>query len=99
MKTVSLAEAKRNLRTLIDGVKAGTPVLIMDHDQAVARLEPIATDNENGRDPRIARLVAQGLARPERAALPPGFFTRKLPHIGDGKSVVAALINERRHGR
>jgi prevent-host-death family protein len=45
---VTPAEAKNTLSALIDGVKGGSPVLIVDRGRPVARLEPVcgaASDN------------------------------------------------------
>jgi hypothetical protein len=38
MKRASITEVKNNLRALIDGVKGGSPVLIVDRGRPVARL-------------------------------------------------------------
>jgi prevent-host-death family protein len=38
MKKASITEAKNNLRALIDGVKRGSPVLLVDRVKPVARL-------------------------------------------------------------
>src|SRR5438132_740680 len=39
MKKASITEAKNNLSALIDSVKGGSPVLIVDRGRPVARLE------------------------------------------------------------
>jgi antitoxin (DNA-binding transcriptional repressor) of toxin-antitoxin stability system len=39
MKKVSITEAKNRLSALIDGLKGGSPVLIVDRGRPVARLE------------------------------------------------------------
>ena len=41
MKKASITEAKNNLSSLIDSVKSGSPVLIVDRGRPVARLEPV----------------------------------------------------------
>jgi prevent-host-death family protein len=43
MKKASITEAKNNLSALIDSVKGGSPVLIVDRGRPVARLEDITT--------------------------------------------------------
>ena len=48
MKKASITEAKNNLSALIDRVKGGSPVLIVDRGRPVARLEPV-TQHRLGR--------------------------------------------------
>ena len=43
MKKASITEAKNRLSALIDGLKRGSPVLIVDRGRPVARLEPVTT--------------------------------------------------------
>ncbi|HUB94935.1 MAG TPA: type II toxin-antitoxin system prevent-host-death family antitoxin [Stellaceae bacterium] len=99
MKKASITEAKNNLSSLIDGLKAGSPVLIVDRGRPVARLEPVVASGGAGQEGRLARLFRQGLLRPRRAPLPRSFLTEDLPRAEDGVSVVAALLDERRDGR
>src|SRR6267378_1495429 len=49
MKTASITEAKNNLSALIDGLKSGSPVLIVDRGRPVARLEPATAGHEVGK--------------------------------------------------
>jgi antitoxin (DNA-binding transcriptional repressor) of toxin-antitoxin stability system len=67
MKKATITEAKNNLSALIDGLKRGSPVLIMDRGCRVARLEPVTDGPEGGQDGRLARLICEGLVRPRRA--------------------------------
>ena len=46
MKIASVTEAKNNLSALIDGLKGGSPVLIVDRGRPVARLEPVTAGLE-----------------------------------------------------
>jgi prevent-host-death family protein len=98
MKKVGITEAKNNLSALIDGLKSGSPVLILDRGRPVARLEPVSSGGETD-DERLARLIREGIVRPARKPLTRNFFTRRLPRTKNGASVVAALIEERREGR
>jgi len=98
MKKVSITEAKNALSALIDGLKGGTSVLIVDRGRPVARLEPV-TSSSRGDDGRVSRLIREGVVRPPRAPLPKTFFSEQLPRLKDEISVVAALIEERRRGR
>ena len=42
MKKATITQAKNNLSALIDGLKDGSPVFIVDRGRPVARLEPAA---------------------------------------------------------
>ena len=99
MKKASITEAKNNLSALIDGLKSGSPVLIVDRGRPVARLEPVATGDQSDQDGRRARLIREGILRPGKGRLSPEFFTEELPRLKDGTSAVAALLAERREGR
>ena len=99
MKKVSITEAKNRLSSLIDGLKSGSSVLIVDRGRPVARLEPVPSAHRSDGDDRLSRLIRDGIVRPNRASLPQAFFTDPLPRAQDGASAVAELIEERREGR
>ena len=98
MKKVSITEAKNRLSALIDGVKGGSPVLIVDRGRPVARLEP-ASSGKDERDGRLSRLVRDGVVRPARTQVPRTILSEAPPRLKDDKSAVDALIEERRSGR
>lgn len=97
MKRASITEAKNNLSALIDGLKSGSPVLIVDRGRPVARLEPVAAGDEDGADGRPSRLVREGAVHLRRSAPARSLFTTEPPSLG--ASAVEALIAERRDGR
>lgn len=99
MKKATITEAKNNLSALIDGLKGGSPVLIVDRGRPVARLEPVIADLEGAQEGRVARLVRDGLVRPRRARPSRTLFTSQPPRASVGASAVDALIEERREGR
>jgi prevent-host-death family protein len=99
MKKASITEAKNGLSALIDGLKAGSPVLIVDRGRPVARLEPVATGAEADHEARLARLVRDGVVRPGRTPPAKGLFADQPPRPERGSSAVAALTEERREGR
>jgi prevent-host-death family protein len=98
MKIVGITDAKNRLSALIDGLKGGSRVLIVDRGRPVARLEPM-TAGKDEQDGRIARLVREGIVRPGKARMPPSLITAQLPRMKGGSSAVAVLIGERRDGR
>jgi prevent-host-death family protein len=99
MKKASISEAKNNLSALIDGLKGGSPVLIMDRGRPVARLEPLTTGSQADDDGRLGRLVRDGVVRSASGAVPKALLTSAPPRLKTGVSGVDALIAERRGGR
>ena len=99
MKRASITDAKNNLSSLIDGLRNGSPVLIVDRGRPVARLEPVTNGPAPEDDGRLGRLVRDGIVRPARARLPKALFASKPPRSKNGASGVRALLEDRRTGR
>jgi len=99
MKKASITEAKNNLSSLIDGLKSGSPVLIVDRGRPVARLEPVTLGVKTEDDSRLAGLVRDGIVRPARASVPKAVLSTKPPRPRKGASALWALLEERRTGR
>lgn len=97
MKKASITDAKNNLSALIDGVKSGASVLIVERGRPVARLEPVGRIGSG--DDRLVRLVREGVVRPARQAAPRALFSSRPPRLRTGGSAVRALLDERREGR
>jgi prevent-host-death family protein len=97
MRKASITEAKNNLSALIDSLKGGSPVLIVDRGRPVARLEPVKASGESEPEGRLSRLVRDGIVRPRRAEPPGTLFGSQPPRAG--ASVVDALLQERLEGR
>ena len=95
MKKISITDAKNRLSALIDGLKGGSPVLIVDRGRPVARLEPVTSGIEADQD-RLSRLIREGIVRPGRASLARALFTDRPPRARGAASAVRALIEERR---
>jgi prevent-host-death family protein len=96
MKTTSVTNAKNQLSALLDRVRAGESVLILDRGVAVARLEPVGAQDDP--DGRLARLERSGVLRRGNAAPPVDLIGQAPPRPAPGPSVVDALIEERRSG-
>lgn len=96
MRVVSITEAKNRLSALIDEVKAGGTVLIVDRGRPVATLESAVSrgPDEGG----ITRLERAGLARRGGNRVIRQIVDEQPPHA-DGGSVLEALLEERRGGR
>jgi prevent-host-death family protein len=98
MKRASITEAKNNLSALIDSVKGGSPVLIVDRGRPVARLEPVS-GSDGSDEHRLARLVREGIVRPARGGTQQRRSANEPPRAKKGASGVRALLDERRGGR
>jgi prevent-host-death family protein len=97
MKKASISEAKNSLSALIDKVKAGASVLILDRGRAVARLEPVVTRGGGG--DRLAQLVRDGVVRPASASLSRQLIASDPPALRGSVTALQALLEERRDGR
>lgn len=97
MKTTTITEAKNGLSALIDRVKAGETVLILDRGVPVARLEPVASSvDPTGRTRRLQRA---GALRLGIGAPPLDLLRTPGPALTQGASALEALLDERRSGR
>ena len=100
MKRATLTQTKNQLSKLIDQVRHGETILVLDRGRPVARIESALT-TKSGSDPegRIERLERQGVLR--RATERPSrkFWDRQLPTARGGASIVEALLVDRRSGR
>lgn len=100
MRTASITETKNNLSALLDQVREGQSVLIMDRNRPIARLEPVGAAEDEPASGRLARLERSGAVRRGRGKLDVEAFGRMpLPKPRRGASVVKALLDERREGR
>jgi prevent-host-death family protein len=97
MKKASITETKNNLSALIDSLKGGSPVLIVDRGRPVARLEPFTGREESGPSERLSQLARDGALRPRRTAPPAALFSTSPPRAD--ASAVELLVTERREGR
>ena len=97
MSTTTITEAKNGLSALIDRVRSGESILILDRGVPVARLEPVA----GFPDPtgRLRRLERAGLVRVGEAPPPLDLLRTPAPALAPGSSAVHVLLAERRSGR
>ena len=96
MKQATIAEAKRRLNALIDEVKAGEGILIVDEGIPVARLEPVKSDPSFA--DWLERAERAGVITP-RVAAPPLDLLRRPGQTLAGDASVDALLEERRESR
>jgi prevent-host-death family protein len=97
MRSATLTEAKNQLSSLVDQVRAGETIVLTDRGRPVARLEPVTTlDDATGRK---ARLERAGLIRVGRGRPPLDLLRTLPPRLARGGSAVRALLEERRDTR
>jgi prevent-host-death family protein len=97
MNTATITEAKNRLSALIDRVRSGESILILDRGVPVARLEPVAAfPDQTG---RLRRLERAGVIRVGGAAPPLDLLRTPGPALAPGASAVQALLEERQSGR
>jgi prevent-host-death family protein len=95
MVTATITEAKNQLSALIDRVRGGESVLILDRGIPVARLESATGDGEG----KVARLERAGVVRAARNPPATELLSQTPPSARPGVSAVDALLEERRGGR
>ena len=95
MIRATISQLKNNLSAFLRKVRAGETVLILDRNRPIARIERVGAEGQA--DDRLAHLERQGLLR--RALRPFPREMLKEPPPTPGKSVLDALIEERREGR
>jgi len=99
MKTATISETKNNLSALLDRVRAGETVLILDRETPVARLEPVRPGKDGGPDVRLGRLEREGKVR-RGTGVPSPAILRSLPvRPRSGADVLKVLLEEREEGR
>jgi prevent-host-death family protein len=99
MKKASITETKNHFSRLLEEVRNGTTILIMDRNRPVARLEPVTAEERAG-DGLVGALVREGLAAaPRRRFDAAAFLGRRMIRLSGGASAVQALLSEREEGR
>lgn len=95
MVKANIAAAKNQLSRLIDQVKQGETVLIMDRNRPVARLEPLMKQNVN-----IDDLHSQGILVASKKRLDTKkFLAMPKAKLSETASLRDAILEEREEGR
>jgi prevent-host-death family protein len=99
MKKASVSETKNRLSALLELVRQGETVLILDRNRPVARLEPAFAVPGEETDGRLAALERKGIIRRARKPLAASLLNAKPPKLKGSGSVLKALLAEREEGR
>ena len=98
MKRATLTETKNNLSALVDQVRNGETILILDRGRPVAKLESVLNP-ESASEGRLARLERQGIVRRSSKRASSEFLDKAPPRPNKGASALDALLDERRESR
>jgi len=98
MKRATLTETKNNLSALVDQVRGGETIIILDRGRPVARLESML-EGQGDSEGKLSRLERQGVLRRAQRRLSGKFLSEKPPRAKKGSSALDALIEERRASR
>jgi prevent-host-death family protein len=98
MKKATLTETKNNLSALIDLVRTGETILILDRGRPIARIESVIA-GETASEGRLERLERQGLIRRATGPSPQRVLAKKPPAPRRGGSALDMMVAERRTGR
>ncbi|MCL4486069.1 MAG: type II toxin-antitoxin system prevent-host-death family antitoxin [Nitrospirae bacterium] len=85
------------MSALIDKVRHGESILIMDRNNPVARLEPVFSENETDDDARLARLEREGIIRRAPVRAPESIIGTPPPKTRH--SLLKSLLADREEGR
>ncbi len=98
MRTASITEAKNRLSALLDQVKAGETIVILDRGVPVARIEPVTarSDDDGG---RLDRLERAGVIERRGGPAPAWLLDTPPVPLPDGVSAVTLVLEEHRSGR
>jgi prevent-host-death family protein len=98
MKRATLTETKNNLSAIIDRVRRGETVLLLDRGRPVARIEPAIAPAAHP-DDHLERLERQGVI--SRASSPPplDLIRQRPPRARGNTSILQALLDERGNSR
>jgi prevent-host-death family protein len=99
VRRATITETKNRLSALLDRVRHGETILVMDRGRPVARIEPAVTGPSDDADGRLARLERRGIVRRALAPPPKALILRRFRGASRVSGVLAALLAERRRGR
>jgi len=99
MKIATISQTKNQLSGLLDQVRHGETILVVDRNRPVARIEPVGAGADRDADGRLLRLERTGLIRRGDARAIRHALARPAPKPRPGGDVLQALLDERGEGR
>lgn len=99
MRKASITETKNRLSALLEVVKQGETVLIMDRDKPVARLEPVTTGSDEETEGWLRELERTGLVKRPKLHPSKVKLSGPVPKAKGNASIVEALLADREEDR
>lgn len=99
MKTATISYTKNHLSALIEQVKRGETVTILDRTKPVARMVPIVSTGDAEWDRKLDDLERRGITKQDRAATIEWLLREPPPKAKPGFSITDALIEMRNEDR
>jgi antitoxin (DNA-binding transcriptional repressor) of toxin-antitoxin stability system len=97
MKTATISQTKNDLSALLDAVRQGETIVILDRTTPVARLDAVFGPSDAATARRVNQLERHGLLQRPANPFPTTLLSARLPRAK--ASVLKALLEEREDGR
>lgn len=98
MKSASISYTKNHLSSMIDAVKHGQCIIILDRNHPVAKLEPIRETTVHLSE-QLSLLERKGILRCAHKKSLPKILTENPPKPKKGADILQALLSEREDNR
>jgi len=99
MKKATISHTKNHLSALLDRVRHGEVILIVDRERPVARLEPVYGSEASDPEGRLARLERAGILRRGTGSRATELLRKPPPRALKGGDILQALLAEREETR
>lgn len=99
MKKATITETKNQLSALLDRVRRGETIVILDRGRPVARIESIVGTDTDDADGRLSRLEREAVVRRGKSPAPAALLAKRPPRPKRGAAASRVLVAERREGR
>jgi len=95
MKRATISQTKNQLSALLELVKRGEEVLILERETPIARIVPVERLGRSDSDARLAELERRGVIRRPRRKPDPGLLDRLGPPPKARGDILEALLKNR----
>lgn len=95
MNTATISFTKNNLSALLDRVRHGETITILDRDKPVARIVPIERTSDTAWEARLAELERRGVLRRGTGKVADWILREPPPKPSSGYSIVDEVLRER----
>ena len=94
MRSTNIANLRNHLTKYLREVRAGEAIVVRDRQRPIAKIVPLAVDDETAED---TALVAAGLMRKAERALPRSFWKTRRADLAPGTAVAAVSEDREDH--